>query len=222
MVNEANEHMRDASAASERDAFGRLTEPVEDLDKLAVAFAAIAEPSAPPPGLRAQLLTRVTAVPVITHAIEPVPGIQFLLRANGEWSEIGVPGVQMKYLQVDSTRRYMRTLVRMASGARFPPHRHQDREETLLLEGDLRIDGQDMLPRGLLRSPGRHGARHAEYRTRRTVSRNGVPGRPARQCRRTCGGTCGKPPWRLTPNHCLPIIPRPLFAVSPWLRSSAG
>ena len=135
-----------SASVSERDPFGVLPSAADDLDKLIVAFAAVAEPSAPPPGLRTRLLARVSAVPVITHATEPVPGIQFLLRADGDWAEIGVPGVQMKYLQVDPARRYVRTLIRMAAGARFPPHRHQAREETLLLEGDLRIDGQDMQP----------------------------------------------------------------------------
>ena len=146
MVNDRPDEMNEISSPSVRDVFGLRTESVDDLDSLAVALAAVAEPSAPPPGLRARLLARLSAVPAITHATEPVPGIQFLLRADGEWSEIGVPGVQMKYLHVEPTRRYVRTLVRMAAGARFPPHRHQDREETLLLEGDLRVDDQDMQP----------------------------------------------------------------------------
>lgn len=146
MVNTPNEYTHETNARSERDPFGLPTEAAEDLDRLAIAVAAIAVPSAPPPGLRTRLLTRVRSLPAIEHATEPVPGIQFLLRADGEWSEIGLPGVHMKYLHVDPTRRYVRTLVRMTAGARFPPHRHQDREETLLLEGDLRIDGQDMLP----------------------------------------------------------------------------
>ena len=141
-----NDQLNEPGSASEQDLFGLLTQPVEDRDKLVVALATVADASIPPPDLRARLLARISDVPAITHATEPVPGIQFLLRADGEWSEIGVPGVQMKYLQVDATRRYVRTLVRMAAGARFPAHRHQDREETLLLEGDLRVDDQDMLP----------------------------------------------------------------------------
>ena len=154
MVNDPNQQTHDdmhedtleSASTSERDPFGLASGPGEDLDNLVVACAAIAEPRAPAPELRTRLLARVRALPSIKHAIEPVPGIQFLLRADGEWSEVGVPGVQIKYLHVDPTRRYVRTLVRMAAGARFPAHRHQDREETLLLEGDLRIDGQDMSP----------------------------------------------------------------------------
>ncbi len=62
---------------------------------------------------------------------------------GGEWEPVG-PGVERKLLweTADATS----CLVRLAPGASFPPHGHPIDEESVILEGSLRI-GADLLLR---------------------------------------------------------------------------
>lgn len=91
-----------------------------------VAFATPAV--APSPRVREQLLQR--AAPA-----------HFLIRAHeGEWQQTPFPGVEFRQLFVDAATGNVTQLVRLAPGAKYPPHRHAGLEHCYVLEGDLVSD----------------------------------------------------------------------------------
>ncbi len=66
------------------------------------------------------------------------PDYLFVHSYQGEWVSL-LKGVELKPLRQDDTSRSF--LVRMAPGARIPPHEHALDEESLVLEGDATING---------------------------------------------------------------------------------
>ncbi len=97
------------------------------------AVAAATPPEAPTPEaaarMRAALFQRV-------HA--SAPDSLFVHSHEGEWVRL-LRGVELKLLRQDGNQRSY--LMRMAPGARVPPHKHALDEESLVLEGDATIDG---------------------------------------------------------------------------------
>lgn len=78
--------------------------------------------------MREQLFQRV-------HA--PVADFLFVHSYQGEWVSL-LQGVDLKLLREGrGTRSY---LIRMAPGARIPPHEHPLDEEVLVLEGDVTVN----------------------------------------------------------------------------------
>lgn len=118
-------------------------EPPQVADALLAALAELS-PLAPPAALREQLLQKVAASPPTVPQQEPITGITFAYGSAGPWLPTPIPGVSMKFLDVDTQSRRARTLVRLAAGAVYPPHRHEGDEETLVIDGAIRIDGKDM------------------------------------------------------------------------------
>ena len=80
----------------------------------------------PPAGLRDRLLARVKNRPA---ALLPA--------AERHWIASDVPGVEIAQLWLDTERKRHTTLVRVASGASLPAHRHGGPEECYVVEGDL-------------------------------------------------------------------------------------
>jgi len=78
--------------------------------------------------MREQLFQRV-------HA--PSPDYLFVHSHEGEWVRL-LRGVELKLLRQDGDQRSY--LLRMAAGARIPPHEHALDEESLVLEGDATIN----------------------------------------------------------------------------------
>jgi quercetin dioxygenase-like cupin family protein len=61
---------------------------------------------------------------------------------QGKWRPFGIPGIEMRVLYFDRDRNYATTLLRMAPGAVYPPHRHTEAEECYVLEGDVRVGAE--------------------------------------------------------------------------------
>ena len=104
------------------------------LDTLLIeALASATPPETPSPEattrMREQLFQRV-------HA----PSLDFLFvhSHEGEWVRL-LRGVELKLLRQEGNQRSY--LLRMAPGARIPPHEHALDEESLILEGDATING---------------------------------------------------------------------------------
>jgi quercetin dioxygenase-like cupin family protein len=95
------------------------------------ALAVATPPDAPPPAaarIREQLFQRI-------HA--PASDYLFVHSHEGAWVSL-LPGVELKLLRDDASSRSF--LLRMAPGARIPPHEHALDEESLVLEGDATIN----------------------------------------------------------------------------------
>ncbi|HWU54061.1 MAG TPA: cupin domain-containing protein [Rhizomicrobium sp.] len=62
-----------------------------------------------------------------------------------QWEPVA-PGIECKLLAGDTERKRVSMLVRFAAGASFTAHTHAESEECHLLDGDLRIDEDELLP----------------------------------------------------------------------------
>ncbi|HEU4590713.1 MAG TPA: cupin domain-containing protein [Steroidobacteraceae bacterium] len=62
-----------------------------------------------------------------------------------DWEEVA-PGISCKLLANDAERGRVSMLVRLAPGVDYPPHTHAGVEELHLLEGELWIDDQKLVP----------------------------------------------------------------------------
>jgi anti-sigma factor ChrR (cupin superfamily) len=62
-----------------------------------------------------------------------------------EWEDVG-PGISCKILAGTAEGDRVSMLVRLAPGAKYPPHRHSGLEELHLLDGELWIDGRKLYP----------------------------------------------------------------------------
>lgn len=96
-------------------------------------LAGLTPPLAPSPEsaarMREQLFQRV-------HA--PAADYLFVHSHEGEWVRL-LRGVDLKLLREDGGMRSY--LVRMAPGSRIPPHEHPLEEESLVLEGEVTVNG---------------------------------------------------------------------------------
>jgi anti-sigma factor ChrR (cupin superfamily) len=88
------------------------------------------DPVQPRPGLRAELMSRITRNPHFKPA--------HLLRAGeGAWLDAGIEGIQYRPLYEDSVTKLTTVLLKMAPGAKYPSHHHGEAEQCLVLEGDV-------------------------------------------------------------------------------------
>lgn len=74
--------------------------------------------------------------------VELNPGVMVAYVANLAWEGTGIPGIQRKLLSQDKESGTYTALVHMASGARYPPHRHAGTEQLFLLSGTLALAGK--------------------------------------------------------------------------------
>jgi quercetin dioxygenase-like cupin family protein len=79
----------------------------------------------PSPHVRVALLSRAAPPLFIRRQLE------------GNWHGIGVPGVDMRVLYRDRTRRLVTFLLRMAPSTELPAHPHHGVEECYIVEGDV-------------------------------------------------------------------------------------
>ena len=100
------------------------------LDPVFARIAEAVDPARPPLELKRRLLARVAAY----ESLKPLADVR---SDEGEWSNIGAPGVQMRSLFRDARSGRTTFLVRMDPGARIPSHFHHDDEQCLVLEGDI-------------------------------------------------------------------------------------
>lgn len=86
-------------------------------------------------------------------AVTQGQGFYLLRRDEGPWRPTGVPGVDMRVLYVDRKADRQTLLLRMAAGASFPCHRHDDFEDCLVLEGDVADGHASMVAGDFVRYP---------------------------------------------------------------------
>jgi quercetin dioxygenase-like cupin family protein len=70
-------------------------------------------------------------------------GLTFIKAAEGVWREIA-PGVKAKVLSFDMVSRRATTLLRIAPGTSYAPHRHTEMEELFVLEGGCLCGGREL------------------------------------------------------------------------------
>ena len=70
-----------------------------------------------------------------------LPSFFSLLKAEGQWTALPVPGVRCKELSTTGRRGYKVTLYELAPGAHFPHHHHSGAEECFVLSGDFHVQG---------------------------------------------------------------------------------
>lgn len=119
----------------------------------------ISRPTRPPPSLRERLLSRVSKDCELM-----ISGIHIVRSADGAWSPTGVPGVSVKMLAFDESRRVSTMLVRMEPGCSYPAHHHSTTEECYVLEGDLCLGDETLVAGDYQRAES--GSDHAEQFTR--------------------------------------------------------
>ncbi len=94
----------------------------------------------PTTSLQARLASRIaeeTGKPPV-----PPPARQWV---EPEWEQVA-PGIECKLLATDTEKHRVSMLVRLAAGAKYPPHTHAGEEELHLLDGELWIDERKLFP----------------------------------------------------------------------------
>ena len=101
----------------------------DDLQLLDNFFAAGLEPVAPPPALKALIMT----------AVRGIPQDSTILRAHeGRWTKIE-DGVRVKTLSFDRERNTATLLMVLEPGSTLAEHSHHGAEQTFVVSGSCRI-----------------------------------------------------------------------------------
>jgi anti-sigma factor ChrR (cupin superfamily) len=101
----------------------------DDLMTLGTAMAGVLEPVAPPPSVKAALMT----------AIRGIPQDSTILRAHeGRWTKVA-DGVRVKTLSFDRERDTATLLMLLEPGSTLPAHGHHGFEQTFVVSGSCRI-----------------------------------------------------------------------------------
>lgn len=120
----------DPTAAAELKAFEAV---VADL----ALSTAEATPSS---AVREQLLARIATTPQ-----EPSVNAPAIRLAEGAWQQLA-PFVRAKVLYHDRQTGLVTSLIRLEPGGYLPRHRHLGLEQTLVVEGDCRVNGETFYP----------------------------------------------------------------------------
>ncbi|MDJ0840150.1 MAG: cupin domain-containing protein [Acidobacteriota bacterium] len=110
-----------------------LAREVASLKPAVEALGLAAPDASPPEDLRQRLKDKIAS-----------PGIISVKAGEGQWTPLPIPGVFVKRLMLDRKTGRQTSLVRIEAGCAYPPHRHASREESLVLEGDLKIGGHSL------------------------------------------------------------------------------
>jgi anti-sigma factor ChrR (cupin superfamily) len=109
----------------------------------ALADAAMGSPeAAPSPNVREKLLAQIAVTPQEPRAVAAAYSSRL---AEGEWKTLA-PHVTAKVLYRDQQTGLATTLIKLAPGGHLPRHRHLDVEQTLVVEGDCRVNGETFYP----------------------------------------------------------------------------
>jgi anti-sigma factor ChrR (cupin superfamily) len=144
-------------------------ELTSDLDSLQAAAASLAYSSpllTPSPSLKSRLFQHLNLDPpaapetIVSDPNSaaspttpcPVSIPAFVLPPALNWQPHRHPGFEIAHLHTDPDRREATAFMRAVAGARFPAHRHGGPEEILMLQGDLTIGNQPLVPGTFLRS----------------------------------------------------------------------
>jgi anti-sigma factor ChrR (cupin superfamily) len=111
---------------------GAVTEVIDQtmLEQMATAIAPAELSQADRESMQARIMARVAAAP---------PARTYTVRMNeGAWIPAG-PGVEVKMLRMDRQQNSQTIMIRMQPGSQIVPHRHNQEEECLVLEGEIVI-----------------------------------------------------------------------------------
>ena len=110
-------------------------------DLVAAVTMAESEPRNAPAQLKALVMERIT--PLAKPAPQNLtPGFYSILKSEGEWQTLPVPGVRVKELAADTRRGMSVKLYELAPGTRFPSHHHSGPEECFVVTGDFHVEGR--------------------------------------------------------------------------------
>jgi quercetin dioxygenase-like cupin family protein len=109
--------------------------------QVADTLALTAVPVSPRASLRERLMARIEGHTDVR--LDPLKGLTFVKASEGTWQEMA-PGVAAKVLFFDPVSRRATTLVRMAPGSRYAPHRHPEAEELYVLKGSCFCGGHEL------------------------------------------------------------------------------
>jgi anti-sigma factor ChrR (cupin superfamily) len=90
------------------------------------------EPVAPPPSVKARLMSLVRDIPQNSRTVRA---------SEGRWNNFAAPGVKVKLLTVDEEHDTATMLMEFAPGAVCPAHDHQGSEQSFVVRGSCRIGG---------------------------------------------------------------------------------
>jgi anti-sigma factor ChrR (cupin superfamily) len=98
--------------------------------------------AAPSSQVREKLLARVATLPQEAHDTALPHSIRL---AEGEWCTLA-PHVSAKVLHHDHQTGLVTSLIRLEPGGYLPRHRHLGLEQTLVVEGDCRVNDEIFYP----------------------------------------------------------------------------
>lgn len=105
---------------------------VEQLYSSVLDLASTVELVDPPARVRERVLASIK---------QPV---HYVLDAEAEWGESGLPGIRAKILAVDRGRGLVTMLLRAQPGAAYPSHHHTAPEECYVIAGSIEQGGRVM------------------------------------------------------------------------------
>lgn len=108
---------------------------------VAAATVAMTEPRKAPANLKSRVMERIALSPKTAPA-KPAAGFYSILKTEGAWKTLPVPGVRVKDLAADTRRGLSVQLYELAPGARFPTHHHSGPEECYVVSGDFHVEGR--------------------------------------------------------------------------------
>ena len=131
-----------------------LCELVRSLERTTTLLAKAVPPVAPPPSLRARILSqtqgqenRPAPDPPTRPTLALDPAFFFIAASDTTgWKQLPVPGAFIKLLSADRERGFAVVLGRLERGVRYPAHQHYTPEDIFLLTGDLTIAGRRLGP----------------------------------------------------------------------------
>ncbi|MGH9853311.1 MAG: cupin domain-containing protein [Blastocatellia bacterium] len=126
-------------------------EELAAFNAVTAALAFGAPEQTPPARARERLLARVAAETgpkaqrkVETQSAAP-PQFRNVRLNEGRWDQVG-KGAFVKILFVDQHKGAVTSLIKLEPGARLPRHRHLGIEESIVIEGDCRVNGEILMP----------------------------------------------------------------------------
>jgi anti-sigma factor ChrR (cupin superfamily) len=127
-------------------------EELAAFNAVAAALAFSAPERTPPARARERLLARVAAEAgpktqgkVETQSAAPPPQFRNVRLDEGRWDQVG-KGAFVKILFVDQHKGAVTSLIKLEPGAQLPRHCHLGIEESIVIEGDCRVNGEVFMP----------------------------------------------------------------------------
>ena len=120
-------------------------------DAIVTALALGAPEQKPPKHARNRLLFSIASEAETAEIpmVEPLPSVDPLIHSvkmdEGQWDQIA-EGVFVKTLFVNPTMGSITALVKLSPGSRLPRHRHPGIEESIVIEGDCRVNDEILRP----------------------------------------------------------------------------